>query len=67
MALNDFIIQIEERSKDNLLLTSKIVRENSRNLPAVKTLDILDSALRNINVRKIVIRKLSDYIEGDIF
>lgn len=67
MPLNTFEIMIRQFSKDNLLLSSVVVREIDRTLPAKKTLDIIEGALRNQNVRKLVVRKLSDYKEGDIF
>lgn len=67
MPIVSFELLIQQFSKDNLLLASSIVKEVDRTLPAKKTLDILDGALRNQNVKKIIVRKLSDYKEGDIF
>lgn len=60
-------VMIQQFSKDNLLLSSQISVEPNRYAPLRKTLDILDGALRNQSVRKIVIRKLTDYKDGDIF
>lgn len=67
MPIVSYELLIQQFSKDNLLLASSIVKEVDRTLPAKKTLDILDGALRNQNVKKIIVRKLSDYKEGDIF
>lgn len=67
MPIVSYELLIQQFSKDNLLLASSIVKEVDRTLPATKTLDILDGALRNQNVKKIIVRKLSDYKEGDIF
>lgn len=65
--MSNFELLLQYITKDNLVLNQHIIKEPDTHLPAKKTLDSIDVALRNKQVRKIVIRKLSDYQEGDIF
>lgn len=60
-------LQIQQISKDNLVLRDNLIIEPHRYAPLKRSLDLLDRCLRDVNVRKIVIRKISDYKEGDIF
>lgn len=62
-----FDIYIKATKGDGSLVKQCIVKEQSRVSPKKKTIDLLDVLLSDITVKKIVIRKLTDLQEGDIF
>ena len=67
MALSKYEILIQQITERGIVLDSRVVNDIDRNLPPKKTLDVVDGAMRNPNVKKIIIRKITDYKEGDIF
>ena len=67
MALSKHEILIQQITERGIVLDSRVVNDIDRNLPPKKTLDVVDGAMRNPNVKKIIIRKITDYKEGDIF
>lgn len=62
-----FEIFVKGLKSDGTVIKSVIVKEQNRYLPKKKTLDLLDILLSDSVCNKIVVRKLSDYKEGDIF
>lgn len=67
MALSKYEILIQQITERGIVLDSRVVNDIDRNLSPKKTLDVVDGAMRNPNVKKIIIRKITDYKEGDIF
>lgn len=52
---------------DGIVVNNTLLHEVDRNLPPKKTLDSLALAFANPNIKKIVIRKLDDFKDGDLF
>lgn len=52
---------------DGIVVNNTLIHEVHRNLPPKKTLDSLALAFANPNIKKIVIRKLDDFKDGDLF
>ena len=67
MSLSKYEILIQQITERGIVLDSRVVNDIDSNLPPKKTLDVVDGAMRNSNVKKIIIRKITDYKEGDIF
>ena len=67
MSLSKHEILIQQITERGIVLDSRVVNDIDRNLPPKKSLDVVDGAMRNPNVKKIIIRKITDYKEGDIF
>ena len=65
--MDKFRIMVKQITGQGLDYRTNIINEPNSYLPAKKTLDLIDLALRDRSVKKIVIHKLSDYKEGDIF
>lgn len=52
---------------DGIVVNNTLIHEVDRNLPPKKTLDSLALSFANPNIKKIVIRKLDDFKDGDLF